>query len=120
MATDPDRLYTRADIRAWRDGRWYFVTLGGELVYKRYTRDESFTEAWVLFRDNQSPSLPQTGKNFDRVLLQGPWKTSRSQYGYGNKIMVAIERPGAPVEPAVKPVKAKKRKDTDEWEGWGY
>lgn len=118
MATDRERLYTRADIRAWREGCWYFVSLGGELVYQRYTRDEAFDVAWVLFHNNQSPSLPQTGKNFDRVVLRGPWKVGYNS-SHQNRIEVPIERPGEPsVKPKKKPTLAAKAAKAvqEEWD----
>jgi len=90
---ETDRVFTAADVKAWRKGNWYFVTLAGELIFKRYTRDESFTEAWVLFQANQSPDHRKDLKHLDRVELRGAWPIdSYRAHWMRNRLSVPIER----------------------------
>lgn len=69
--------YTEADVKAWREGVWVFVTLAGELVHKRLTRDPGFTHAVVIFSETRSPRYP-TRQHFVRAELTGAW--ARPQY----------------------------------------
>lgn len=84
-------ILTEADVDAWRDGDWVFVTLAGELVYRRYTRDRGFTHAWVVFHGNRSPDYPRQRRFFDRVELHGDWKmTWGKQHWLRNRLEVPI------------------------------
>lgn len=69
---------TEADVKAWREGVWVFVTLAGELVHKRLTRDPDFTHAVVIFSEARSPRYPRTRQHFVRAELTGAW--ARPQY----------------------------------------
>lgn len=81
-------------IRAWREGWWYFVSLDGELVFKRHTRDEAFTHALVCFYDNRSPAVPKSRSNFRGVELRGGWRLLRRgpASGFSNSVEVEIRR----------------------------
>lgn len=88
-----EKVFTAADVRAWRDGNWYFVTLDGEVIHRRHTRDESFTEAWVVFYGNRSPDYPKARRYLERVELRGPWRyPSNRAHGARNRLSVPIER----------------------------
>ena len=66
--------YTAGDVKAWREGGWVLVTLRGDLIYKRYTRDTAFTHAAVIFNGARSPDYPKTRQHLDRVELVGDWR----------------------------------------------
>lgn len=98
MAKDEDlqpgeREFTTADVRAWRTGDWYFVTLAGEVILRRHSRDEAFTHAWVLFNNYRSPRLPKVRRHFSRVELRGDWPyPPKRWHDVENRLEVSIER----------------------------
>jgi hypothetical protein len=97
-----------------RDG-WIIVSLDGERVWKRLTRDPAFHTARVGFYSNQSPAVPKSRIAFQEVHLLGPWRAGKRAQWFGrNRIDVPIPGPGEPPvvwtlhggvqSPAVQPV----------------
>lgn len=75
MTTDDETdHFAASDVRAWRRGNWYLVSLDGKLIYKRYSRDRAFTHVVVIFRGNRSPDYPKQLRYLDRVELVGDWR----------------------------------------------
>lgn len=108
-STNAGPTLTEADFVATREGRWYIVQFRGKAIARRYTRDEAFTSVWILFKNHQSPALPQIEANFEtewngyrhvpRVEWRGSW-SYRRRYGYGpNRIEIPISRDKPPRQP---------------------
>lgn len=75
MATDDETdHFDSTDVRAWRRGNWYLVSLAGKLIYRRYSRDRSFTHAAVIFNGSRSPEYPKQLKHLSGVELVGDWR----------------------------------------------
>lgn len=89
----------RIEVERRSDG-WITVSLDGERVWKRFTRDPAFNVARVGFYSNQSPAVPKSRLAFDSVHLLGPWRAGKRAQWFGrNKIDVPIPAAGEP--PAV-------------------
>lgn len=90
MRADNSKPVTYSDVRAWRDGYWVLVSIHGEVVCRRLTRDFAFTRADIIFLENQSPLPPRTLENFRRVELGGNWASPKYFYKT-NRFSVPIE-----------------------------
>lgn len=90
MSSHYDNASPVQQIECWREGPWVLVALDGETVYRRFTRDPAFTNAWVIFYSNQSPSVPQSRVAYQRVELRGSWRFARRDGFYNNRIGVPI------------------------------
>ena len=88
MAATTEREFTDADVKAWRDGPWIFVSLAGEVVFRRFTRDQAFTRVEVVFWEDRSPAYPKTRNNLVGVELGGNWRTPR-RFGH-NRLTAPI------------------------------
>ena len=77
MAEMSEREFTAVDVEARREGDWIIVTLAGDTVLRRLTRDRAFTSAWVIFDGSRSPDYPKTREHFSRVELRGAWPFDR-------------------------------------------
>ena len=84
--TEPE--FTAGDVTARRDGPWIVVSLAGETIYRRFTRDKAFTRAQVVFREGRSPAYPKIRNNLRGVELCGDWRTPR-HFGH-NRLEVPI------------------------------
>lgn len=62
-----------------REPGWMMVSLDGELVWKRLTRDPAFTRLWVCWPSNGTQN-PQTRKTYSRVQLGGSWRPRTRGY----------------------------------------
>lgn len=89
MATE--REFTYADVKAWRAGGWIFVSLAGELVLRRYTRDRRFTHAEVVFWEGRSPACPKNSGTFSRVELRGDWRGGNRRSRNGITVPIKIK-----------------------------
>jgi len=78
------------EILAWREGDWIRVSLDGQIVWQRLTRDKSFKKVHVLFASHQSPSLPKAKENFERCELVGGKVASLPHKVWGNSVVVDI------------------------------
>ena len=84
--TEPE--FTAGDVTARRDGPWIVVSLAGEIIYRRFTRDKAFTRAQVVFREGQSPVRSKIRDHLRGVELCGDWRTPR-RFGH-NRLEVPI------------------------------
>lgn len=89
MAAGSEPELTREDVVAWRKGNWIFVSLAGEVVFRRLTRDRAFTSAWVLFQGGRSPRHARVCDTFRGVELRGGW-FCKSESHLSNRIEVPI------------------------------
>ena len=95
---DPERPVEFHEVKCWREGWWYLLSVRGKTVWGRHTRDETYETAWLVFSGSQSPDLEKTwahkhGLNSSRfVILRGPHhllRRSRQHY-LRNRIEVPI------------------------------
>ena len=88
MAKTTEPEFTAGDVTARRDGPWIVVSLAGETIYRRFTRDQAFTRVEVVFREARSPAYPKTRNNLVGVELCGDWRTPR-RFGH-NRLTAPI------------------------------
>lgn len=82
---------------ARRPDGWITVALDGERVWKRYTRDQSFTAVLVGFMANRSPAVPKSRLAYHECQLLGPWRSgSRVRWCRKNAIEVPLPAAGDP------------------------